>query len=51
MTGAGFGGCTYTIIDAKAVDGFNRRLEDYERIFGFHPLAHEIRPAGAACVV
>jgi galactokinase len=51
MTGQGFGGCTYTIIDAKAVDEFNRRLEDYERIFGFHLLAYEIRPAGAACVV
>jgi galactokinase len=51
MTGAGFGGCTYTIIDARAVDEFNHRLEDYERIFGFHLLAHEIRPAGPACVL
>jgi hypothetical protein len=33
------------------VDAFNHRLEDYERIFGFHLLAYEIRPAGAACVL
>ncbi|MDR1178583.1 MAG: galactokinase [Spirochaetaceae bacterium] len=51
MTGEGFGGCTYTIVDARAVDAFNHRLEDYERIFGFHLLVHEIRPAGAACIL
>ena len=51
MTGAGFGGCTYTFLREKAVEEYKQRLEDYERIFGFHPLVHEIRPAGAARVI
>jgi galactokinase len=51
MTGRGFGGCTYTIIDEKSIDEYQRRLEDYERIFGFHPLIYSIKLAGAARVL
>jgi len=51
MTGMGFGGCTYTILRESAREEYNRRLEDYERIFGFHPLVHEIRPAAGARVI
>ncbi|MDR3334065.1 MAG: galactokinase [Treponema sp.] len=51
MTGPGFGGCTYTIIKEAAVEDYRRRLEDYERIFGFHPYIYEVRPAGGARVV
>ncbi|AEF85223.1 putative galactokinase (Galactose kinase) [Treponema primitia ZAS-2] len=51
MTGQGFGGCTYTIITESAIDEYKRRFEDYERIFGFHPLIHPIRPAAAARVI
>jgi galactokinase len=51
MTGQGFGGCTYTIITEEAIDEYRRRFEDYERIFGFHPLIYDIRPAAAARVV
>jgi galactokinase len=51
MTGQGFGGCTYTIISDGAIDEYRRRLEDYERIFGFHPLTYDIRPAAAARVI
>ncbi|QQO08001.1 galactokinase [Breznakiella homolactica] len=51
MTGQGFGGCTYTIIKEKAIDEYKRRLEDYERIFGFHPLIYDFKPAGAARVL
>jgi galactokinase len=45
MTGQGFGGCTYTIIREDAIEEYKRRLEDYERIFGFHPVIYEVRPA------
>jgi galactokinase len=45
MTGQGFGGCTYTVLSEGAMDEYARRLEDYERIFGFHPLTYEVRPA------
>jgi galactokinase len=51
MTGLGFGGCTYTILRENAKEKYRRRLEDYERIFGFRPLVHEIRLAAGARVV
>ena len=43
MTGLGFGGCTYTFIRDDAVDEYKKRLEDYERIFGFHPVIYEMK--------
>ena len=51
MTGKGFGGCTYTFIKEAAVQEYKKRLEDYERIFGFHPVIYEIRPAGGTKIV
>jgi galactokinase len=51
MTGQGFGGCTYTILNDAAIAEYRRRLDDYERIFGFHPLTYEMRPAGGARIV
>jgi galactokinase len=51
MTGSGFGGCTYTFIKEDAVEEYKKRLEDYERIFGFHPVIYEVRPAAGAKVV
>jgi galactokinase len=45
MTGQGFGGCTYTIIPGELVEEYRKRLEDYERIFGFHPVIYEVRLA------
>jgi galactokinase len=43
MTGRGFGGCTYTIIRDEAIPEYRKRLEDYERIFGFHPVIYEVK--------
>ncbi|MDR1985734.1 MAG: galactokinase [Treponema sp.] len=51
MTGQGFGGCTYTIIKEEAIEEYRRRLEDYERIFGFHPVLYEIKPAAGTRLV
>jgi galactokinase len=45
MTGAGFGGCTYTFLKEDAIAEYKKRLEDYERIFGFHPVVYEVRPS------
>ena len=50
MTGLGFGGCTYTIIRRELVEEYKRRLEEYERIFGFRPVIYEIKLAGRAKV-
>jgi galactokinase len=51
MTGQGFGGCTYTILNNEAITEYLRRLDDYERIFGFHPLTYEMKPADGARIV
>ncbi|GHV02522.1 galactokinase [Spirochaetia bacterium] len=51
MTGQGFGGCTYTIIREDAIEEYRLRLEDYERIFGFHPVIYEVRFATGARLV
>ena len=45
MTGQGFGGCTYTILKESAIGEYEKRLEDYERIFGFHPVVYEVKLA------
>jgi galactokinase len=51
MTGIGFGGCTYTIIRRELVEEFKRRLEDYDRIFGFRPTIYEVKLATRARVI
>jgi len=51
MTGIGFGGCTYTIIRRELVEEYKRRLEDYERIFGFRPVIYEFKLASRARVI
>jgi galactokinase len=47
MTGLGFGGCTYTILKESVLEQYRKRLEDYERIFGFHPLVYDFKPAAS----
>jgi galactokinase len=51
MTGQGFGGSTYTIIKNEAVNGYRERLDDYERIFGFHPGIYEVKITTGSKVV
>ena len=51
MTGFGFGGCTYTIIRRELVEEYKKRLEEYERIFGFRPVIYEVKLAAKARVV
>ncbi len=35
LIGAGFGGATITLLREEGIEGYNERLEEYERIFGF----------------
>jgi len=51
MAGHGFGGCTYAIVKNEAVEEYRQRLDEYERIFGFHPAIHEVRIATGSRVV
>ncbi|MDR2842847.1 MAG: galactokinase [Spirochaetaceae bacterium] len=48
MTGKGFGGCVYVIIASTAVEEYESKMDDYERIFGFRPVIYEIHLSGAA---
>ncbi|MCX7026915.1 MAG: galactokinase [Spirochaetes bacterium] len=41
MTGPGFGGCIASIMKTEALDEFKKRLEEYERIFGFKAQLYE----------
>ncbi|MDR1787210.1 MAG: galactokinase [Treponema sp.] len=43
MTGRGFGGCTFTFITEEAIPQYQKRLEEYERIFGFQPIVYEMK--------
>ncbi len=51
LTGRGFGGCTVTVMESSALAEYKKRLEDYERIFGFRPTVHETRIAGGLRIV
>jgi len=50
MIGKGFGGCTLSLLGARAIGDYKARLEEYERIFGFKPSALEIS-VGAGMIV
>jgi galactokinase len=51
MTGMGFGGCTYTIIRKELAEEYKKRLDDYERIFGFRPVIFEVKIATGARLI
>jgi len=51
MTGQGFGGCTYAVIKNESVSEYRKRVEDYERIFGFRPVIYEVRLAAGSRVL
>ncbi|MBP5156991.1 MAG: galactokinase, partial [Treponema sp.] len=44
ITGKGFGRCTYSVLRTEDVDGYKKKLADYERIFGFSPACYEVKP-------
>jgi galactokinase len=45
MTGAGFGGCTVTLLRRSAADEYRKKLDEYERIFGFKAEAFLTEPS------
>ncbi len=51
ITGREFARCTYTIIKDEYVDLYMQRLQDYERIFGFHPSTYIVKPSEGVCVI
>lgn len=51
ITGKGFGRCLYTILKTTDVEAYKQKMLEYERIFGFHPVCYEVKPAGGARVL
>jgi galactokinase len=51
LVGPGFGGCTVSLIEEDVIDEYRQRLEEYERIFGFHPDIFLCEPSGAAKII
>lgn len=45
ITGKGFGRCTYTFLRSSDIEKYEEKLLDYERIFGFKPEFHIVKPA------
>ncbi|ADK82273.1 galactokinase [Sediminispirochaeta smaragdinae] len=51
LVGPGFGGCTVTLLEEAVIEEYQRRLEDYERIFGFHPDIFVCEPSSGAKII
>ena len=52
MTGAGFGGCTVSLVRTEAVKWVSRRIKEvYEQRTGNHPMIFSSRPASGARVL
>lgn len=51
LTGKGFGGCTVSIMHRESIGEYRKRLEDYERIFGFRAIVHEAEIAGGLRII
>jgi galactokinase len=51
LTGAGFGGCTVTLIEEDAVPRYREHILQYERIFGFRPELYLCKPSAGARIV
>lgn len=44
LTGRGFGGCVLLLIEKEHMETYRERMDEYERIFGFHPELIEVSP-------
>lgn len=51
ITGKGFGRCTYTFIKNDGLEAYEKRLADYDRIFGFKPAFYKVRSVSGAQVI
>jgi galactokinase len=48
MVGSGYGGCTITFLDGRQMSGYEERLEEYDRIFGFKASVFQVVPGDGA---
>ncbi len=50
MSGRGFGGCTTSLMTRDAFEQYAKRLEEYERIFGFKAVVRDVGLDGGMAV-
>ena len=48
LTGNGFGGCTFNIVKTDTVETYMNRLEEYNRIFGFHTKVYSVNSTASS---
>lgn len=51
ITGKGFGRCLFAVMRESDVENFNSKLNEFEKIFGFHPECYEVEPSDGACII
>ncbi len=51
ITGKGFGRCLYAVLPEENVEEFKKKITEFERIFGFHPVCYEVESSDGAHVV
>ncbi len=51
ITGKGFGRCLYSILRDSDIEKFQQKLQEFEKIFGFHPECYRVETADGACIV
>ena len=45
MIGAGFGGCTLTLIEKKKIPEYISKLKEYQEKFGLAAITYEVTPS------
>jgi galactokinase len=51
ITGRDFAHFTYSIMKDEYVEPYMQKIQDYERIFGFHPTTYIVHPSDSISVV
>ena len=51
ITGKGFGRCLFAVMRENDVENFNSKLNEFVKIFGFHPECYEVEPSDGACII
>ncbi|MHA1585154.1 MAG: galactokinase [Promethearchaeota archaeon] len=51
LTGAGFGGCTVTLIENKSIQKYYGKLKDYTEKFGYQAVTYEINATNGVGII
>lgn len=51
ITGKGFGRCLYAVIRSSDEENFKSKLNEFEKIFGYHPECYEVTPSEGVSIL